>query len=157
MLLAVLMSMAGTKAVAHDFEVANADGVTIYYVKTSDTEVAVSFQGEKYDTYANEYAGVVVIPETVLYDGITYRVTSIGAYAFYNCSDLTSITIPNSVTSIGGGAFIGTAWYDSQPDGLVYAGKVACTYKGTMPANTSVVLKEGTLGIASQAFYSCSK
>ena len=32
-------------------------------------------------------------------------VTSIGSYAFYNCSGLTSITIPDSVTSIGVDAF----------------------------------------------------
>ena len=32
-------------------------------------------------------------------------VTSIGAYAFYGCSGLTSITIPSSVTSIGNSAF----------------------------------------------------
>ena len=46
-----------------------------------------------------------VIPSTVTYNGTTYSVTSIGDLAFYDCSSLTSITIPNSVTSIGGGAF----------------------------------------------------
>ena len=36
---------------------------------------------------------------------IPNSVTSIGSYAFYNCESLTSITIPNSVTSIGSSAF----------------------------------------------------
>ena len=36
---------------------------------------------------------------------IDFGVTSIGEYAFSNCTSLTSITIPSSVTSIGGGAF----------------------------------------------------
>ena len=36
---------------------------------------------------------------------IPNSVTSIGDYAFYNCSRLTSVTIPNSVTSIGKWAF----------------------------------------------------
>ena len=89
----------------------------------------------------------VVIPDSV---------TSIGRYAFMNCTGLTNITIPDSVTSIGDRAFYDTTWYNNQPDGLVYAGKVAYKYKGTMPSNTSIVLKEGTLGIADFAFQGCS-
>lgn len=79
--------------------------------------------------------------------------TSIGRYAFSYCANLTSIDIPNSVTSIGGGAFEGTAWYNNQPDGLVYAGKNAYKYKGTMPDNTSIIIEDGTLSIVDKAFY----
>ena len=86
----------------------------------------------------------VVIPNSV---------TSIGYEAFRDCIGLTSIAIPDSVTSIGAYAFYNTVWYNNQPDGLVYAGKVAYMYKGEMPSNTSIVLKEGTLGIAGSAFY----
>ena len=92
-------------------------------------------------------SSVVVIPDSV---------TSIGYSAFRDCTGLTSITIPDSVTSIGSYAFDGTAWYNNQPAGLVYAGKVAYAYKGTMPSNTSIVLKEGTLGIAGSAFSRCT-
>ncbi len=83
-------------------------------------------------------------------------VTSIGDYAFSNCTGLTNVTIGNNVTSIGNYAFYNTSWYNNQPDGLVYAGKVAYGYKGTMPSNTSIVIKDGTLGIASSAFDGCS-
>ncbi|MDY4184476.1 MAG: leucine-rich repeat domain-containing protein, partial [Sodaliphilus sp.] len=87
---------------------------------------------------------------------IPNSVTSIGERAFYGCSGLTSVTIPNSVTSIGYEAFWGTAWYINQPNGLVYAGFVAYKYKGTMPSGTSIVLKEGTKGIVDFSFDGCS-
>ncbi len=83
-------------------------------------------------------------------------VTKIGIGAFEACTRLASIVIPNSVTSIGLSAFYNTAWYNNQPNGLVYAGMVAYEYKGTMPSGTNVTLKEGTLGIAGCAFESCT-
>ncbi|MBR5639052.1 MAG: leucine-rich repeat protein [Muribaculaceae bacterium] len=87
---------------------------------------------------------------------IPNSVTSIGNSAFSNCSGLTSVTIPNSVTTIGSYAFYNTPWYNNQPNGLVYAGMVAYKYKGTMPNGTSIVLKNGCTGIASDAFSHCS-
>ena len=89
----------------------------------------------------------VVIPNSV---------TSIGKLAFFCCNNLTSVEIPNSVTSIGEDAFSRTAWYNNQPDGVVYAGKVLYKYKGTMLSNTSITIKDGTLGITDYAFSGCS-
>ena len=94
----------GGKSYAHDIEVANADGVTVYYNFTNNqTELGVTYKGS-YNTSA-AYSGKVVIPESVTYEGNTYSVTSIGESAFWNCSGLTEVTIPNSVTSIGNAAF----------------------------------------------------
>ena len=79
---------------AHDFEV---DG--IYYNITDATNKTVEVTSG-----TDKYIGSVVIPESVTY-GKTYSVTSIGEYAFCNCSGLTSVVIGNSVTSIGDYAF----------------------------------------------------
>ena len=97
----------------------------------------------------NLYLNNELVTSLIIPDGVT----TIPYYAFRYCTGLTSITIPNGVTSIGYEAFDGTAWYNNQPSGLVYAGKVAYKYKGTMPSDTSIVLKEGTLGIGDSAFY----
>lgn len=94
------------------------------------------------------YLSSIVIPNSV---------TSIGDAAFYGCTYLESITIPQSVTTIysssSWGTFDGTAWYNNQPDGLIYAGEVIYKYKGTMPNETKLIIKDGTLGISSSAFW----
>ena len=103
-IVAIAMMLIGwLPSLAHDFEV---DGV--FYTKTSDNTVAVTYKGDSYSQY-NEYYGNVVIPEVVNHEGIAYSVTRIGYGAFSDCTSLTGIEIPNSVTSIGSYAFRGCA------------------------------------------------
>jgi len=80
--------------------------------------------------------GGAVIPETV--EGVRVTATAIGKEAFRDCKVLTSITISNSVTSIGQSAFYGTPWYTGQPDGVVYINNVLYKYKGEMLDNTGM-------------------
>ena len=101
-LLSVLMSMAASVASAHDFVV---DGIYYKILSNEDFTVAVTCKGDYYHTFSNEYTGDVIIPETVMYDGKRYSVISINISAFSECRGLTSVAIPNSVTSIGRGAF----------------------------------------------------
>ena len=50
------------------------------------------------------YKGDIIVPETIVHESVSYRVTSIGEDAFAY-SDLKSIVIPDTVTYIDGGAF----------------------------------------------------
>jgi hypothetical protein len=59
------------------------------------------------------YEGAIVIPETVVLNEVTYRVTSIGERAFFRCDLLNFITITNSVMSIGKSAFFRCKELDS--------------------------------------------
>ena len=104
--LIVLMSMVGAKAYAYDFAVKNADGVAICYNYINDDKELEVTHFDYYNKYDN-YSGKVVIPEEVTYMNRTRKVTSIGNQAFVNCPHITSITLPNSVKSIGEKAFSG--------------------------------------------------
>ena len=83
----------------------------IYYDLNTPNKRAIvtylRYEANNSTHYFSDYTGSVDIPEKVKYNGVTYSVTGIGQYAFVNCSSLTSVTIPNSVTSIGNGAFSG--------------------------------------------------
>ena len=102
------------------------------------------------------YAGKVAYaykgecPSDISIEEGTYSIT---AQAFYNCTKLSTLIIPESVVSIGANAFAGTAWYNSQNDGPVYAGKVLYAYKGICPSK--VEIEDGTKGIAGNAFFRC--
>ena len=107
-----LFLMTAMLSFAHDFESGG-----IYYKITSSSApytVAVTYRGTSYSEYMDEYTGSVTIPDKVTYNGKTYSVTSIGDYAFWYCSGLTSITIPNSVTSHRQFAFMGDPSHPQQ-------------------------------------------
>ena len=113
---------------------------------TGNSEIAI------YGFDADVLGTDVVIPETI--HGI--KVTHIYGGGVFGWKKLTSVTIPDSVTNIGKGAFDGSVWYNSQPNGDVYAGKFYYKYKGTMPNNTSISIKDGTKGIVGAAFDDCT-
>lgn len=107
----------------YDFE---QDG--IYYMYDEDcTGLCVTYQ----DTRYNCYSGEVVIPSQITYDGETLPVKGIGRGAFRNCTNLTAVTLPPTLTEVD-----------------VYAFR-NCT------ALTRVTLPEGVIAIGPQAFANC--
>ena len=87
---------------------------------------------------------------------VTFNCASICEYCLFNSESVRSIVIGSEVTSIGRDAFTGTAWYNNQANGLVYAGNFAYKYKGTMPSQTNLSIQYGTKGIVDRAFEGCS-
>lgn len=79
------------------------------------------------------YSGDIVIPATVVYNDVEYTVKSIASSAFYNCTNLTSVVIPNTVINIGTQAFR------------------VCSKL------TSVVMPNSVTNMESAAFMSCKK
>ncbi|MBQ7686383.1 MAG: leucine-rich repeat protein, partial [Bacteroidaceae bacterium] len=72
------------------------------------------------------------------------------------CNYLSDVNILNPSANIAFNAFDGTAWLEGLPEGLVYLGKTAYKYKGTMPSDTNITIKEGTTDIAPYAFQNCT-
>lgn len=113
--------------------------------------------------YINNYSGLttVTIPETVTYDEKTYSVTSIGDMAFCRCTGIISITIPNTVITIGSSAF---EYCDSlnfnKYDNALYLGNSDNPYLVLIKAKdkniTTCSINENTMHIYSYAFSSCN-
>lgn len=124
------------------------DAPTWHKYKAGITSVTIHDGATSIDSYAFQDCSnltSISIPESV---------TLIGEDAFYGCSNLSNINIPESVIKIGGQAFGRTAWYNNQPDGLIYINNVLYEYKGIMPENTNIEVRNGTVSISSFAFES---
>ena len=148
----VVVLLCSLTASAHDFEV---DGIYYKITNSTDLTVAVTYQGSSYSSYSNEYSGAVTIPSTVTYNSKTYNVKSIGAYAFRDCSSLTTIAIPEGVTSIGEKAFYVCKNLTSItfPESVTSIGDYAFYACISL---SSITLPKGITSIGNCAFNSCS-
>ena len=104
----------------------------------------------------NKYTGNITIPEVVVYEGTTYKVEEISDSAFYNCTSLTSVTIPNSVTSIGEGAFNGCQSLTSIdiPNSVTTIGESAFSDCDDLK---SINIPNSVTSIGERAFFWCTR
>ena len=79
-----------------------------------------------------EYEGNIIIPETTVFNDVTYQVTSIGEHAFDCCSSLTTVLVPDGVMSIEKRAFFGCQ------------------------SLTNITIPASVKSIGTEAFYDCS-
>ncbi len=147
----VAMLLCCITANAYSFEV---DGIYYNQYYDGSNYVEVTYKDYNNGNY-NSYSGDVVIPETVTYNDVEYRVAKIGSNAFHNCSGLTSVTIPQGVTTIGSNAFYNCSGLTSVtiPQGVTKIGSEA--FAGCIGL-TSVTIPQGVTTIESYAFYYCS-
>ena len=86
----------------------NKDGNHYVFSYNPSTREATLIEGEV------KYKGDAIIPSTIIYEGVKYSVTGIGVGAFSECTELTSATLPNDLTTIGRGAFEGICRHHMQ-------------------------------------------
>ena len=160
------------------FSATNADGVEITYRVTSTNPKECSVSGMGDDPYSyypaidTSVSGQVNIPEEV--NG--YTVTNLDYNAFKDCKNITAIRMPETLKKINGYAFqgcelladihfpdgleelrgddifMGTPWLANHPDGLLYVNDLLYTYKGEMPQNASLTVRDGCKRICFHAF-----
>ena len=131
---------------------------TTHYLEEGAEEAIIL--GVKSITFGS---GVTNIPQSLCqYNDLITNVTlpssvkTIEKNAFDDCEKLSQVTLGGNEDSIHPEAFRGTPWwnsyYENLSDGPVYIGKSLIGYKGEMPENTTLIVKEGTTAIADYVF-----
>ena len=136
--------MAPTRTFAYDVEI---DG--IYYNLDRNAKTAeVTYKDTTYGTYS----GTVIIPSSITCEGGVYEVKSIGMAGFFDCM-ITSITLPNSITTIGQQAFEGCINLSSIsiPNSVSSIGLHAFSNSGL----TSITIPKSVISISGNPFIRC--
>ena len=123
------------------------DGIN-YFIKTAGNAAEVRAK-------SGGYSGDIVIPPTVVYDGVTCNVILIAAGAFQDCTSLTSVTIGNSVTSIEWNAFSNCTSLTSVTIGNSVTSIGSSAFKGCTSL-TSITIPNSVTSIGKDAFQGCT-
>ena len=158
-IITVLMTLAingFAQILNYDFSAVCETGQTLYYQICDYNNYQVAIIAPN-TTNWNGYVkpiGNLVIPSSVNYDGVDYTIVSVGARAFFECSELTSVEVPNSVTYIGERAFS----YDYALETIILPVGIT-TIEGLTFTNcqslTSITLPDSLTSIKGKAFQFC--
>ena len=127
----------------------------------SDNKLAQLVSGTIEEVTAEDLAGVASIRTYAFYYSsltsifIPDSVTSIGSYAFSSCSSLTSVTIGSGVTSIGSYAFSSCSSLTSVTIGSGVTSIGSSAFSGCSSL-TSITIPDSVTSIGNWAFYNCS-
>ncbi len=142
------------------------------YRVTSQNENTVEVMG-----YQTAPTDALTIPATVTYNEVTYTVTGIKEQVFANCSALTSVSLPDGLTSIGNSAFSNCTSLTgiTIPNTVTSIGEAAFRYSGLRTASigsgvttignntfdnctslTEITLPDGLTTIGDEAFFNCT-
>lgn len=138
-MIAIAMPLA-ISAQAYQFAAIVPSGQTLYFTRHSTS--SGYYATVTYPSLSSFWGGYVkptgalIIPSTIVHNGMTYTITAIKTHAFYDCKGLTTISIPNTVTDIGADAFYNVRhieYYGNAPNGSDNWG--ALTKNGTIDGN----------------------
>ena len=148
--LVTILALAIQYAFAYDF----IQNDIAYNILADGKTLAVTYRGASYSS--QPYKGIITIPSTVEYGGVSYTVTEIGREAFANCHNLTRVYFPQTLLSIGDLAFNYCNYLEGVnfPDGLLRIGRGAfrCCF-----SITRVYIPSSVTYIGLRAFEHCPR
>ena len=148
----LLLLLLCTAGVTNLFALSFNEGILNYTVNADGTTVTVKLKS------GATSSGSLSIPSTVTYNDITYTVTAVANYGFYNCSGfIGTLTLPNTLITIGNYAFGSCTHFVGSltiPNSVTTIGNSAFSYCSSFTG--SLTIGSSVSSIGNEAFKNCT-